>query len=82
MGDRSDLDGRVGNGRSGHGCNSVARDAAQKSHRRSPNRLTEIASTLKLAIQHEQDLIVSAAGFVVENPNAYREGLRRVGPTR
>ena len=30
----------------------------------------EVASTLKLAIQHEQDLIVSAAGFVVGNPDA------------
>ncbi len=30
----------------------------------------EIASTLKLTIQHEQDLAISAGAFVVSNPNA------------
>ncbi len=30
----------------------------------------EIASTLKLAIQHEEDLVVSASAFVISNPNA------------
>src|SRR5271165_6493556 len=30
----------------------------------------EIASTLKLALQHEEDLVVSASGFVTGNPNA------------
>ncbi len=29
-----------------------------------------IASTLKLAIQHEEDLVVSASAFAAENPNA------------
>jgi diguanylate cyclase (GGDEF)-like protein len=48
----------------------VTRDAAQKSRQAFEESSTEIASTLKLAIQHEQDLIVSAAGFVVGNPKA------------
>jgi diguanylate cyclase (GGDEF)-like protein len=48
----------------------VTRDAAQKSRQAFAESSTEIASTLKLAIQHEQDLIVSAAGFVMGNPNA------------
>ncbi len=30
----------------------------------------QVASTLQLAIQHEQDLIISASGFVIGNPNA------------
>jgi diguanylate cyclase (GGDEF)-like protein len=30
----------------------------------------QVASTLKLAIQHEADLVVSAGGFVAGNPNA------------
>ncbi len=30
----------------------------------------EIASTLKLAIQHEEDLVVSASAFITGNPNA------------
>jgi diguanylate cyclase (GGDEF)-like protein len=48
----------------------VTREATQKSRQAFAESSTEIASTLKLAIQHEQDLIVSAAGFVVGNPNA------------
>ncbi len=30
----------------------------------------EIAATLNLAIEHEQDLAISAGAFIVENPNA------------
>ena len=51
-------------------ANSVARDAAQNSHQSFVTSSAEIASTLKLAIQHEQDLIVSAAGFVAGSPDA------------
>jgi hypothetical protein len=29
-----------------------------------------MASTLKLAIQHEEDLVISASAFVTGNPNA------------
>jgi diguanylate cyclase (GGDEF)-like protein len=49
---------------------SVSRDGAQKSRQAFAQSSTEVASTLKLAIQHEQDLIVGAVGFVVGNPNA------------
>jgi diguanylate cyclase (GGDEF)-like protein len=49
---------------------TVTRDGAQKSRQAFTESSAEIASTLKLAIQHEQDLIVSTAGFVVGNPNA------------
>jgi hypothetical protein len=49
---------------------AITSDAAQKSRQAFVESSTEIASTLKLDIQHEQDLIVSAAGFVVGNPNA------------
>ena len=48
----------------------VARDGAAKSRDALRSTSNEIASTLALAIQHEQDLIVSASGFVIGNPNA------------
>ena len=35
---------------------------------------TQIASTLRLAIQHEQDLAVSVAGFFIGNPGATEVG--------
>lgn len=37
----------------------------------------EIASTLKLAIQHEEDLVVSASAFITGNPNATPAGFDR-----
>ena len=37
----------------------------------------EIASTLRLALQHEEDLVVSARGFIVGNPNASQGAFRR-----
>ena len=49
---------------------SIARDGSQKAHQSFALSSAEVASTLKLAVQHEQDLVVSAAGFVVSNPNA------------
>ena len=51
-------------------ASSVARDATQSSRQSFTTSSAEIASTLELAIQHEQDLIVSAAGFVAGNPDA------------
>src|ERR1700722_12401762 len=50
------------------GASAIARNNAQKSHQVFATSSAEIASTLKLAIQHEQDMIVSAGGFVVGNP--------------
>jgi diguanylate cyclase (GGDEF)-like protein len=49
---------------------ALARDGSQKSHQSFALASAEVASTLKLDIQHEQDLVVSAAGFVVSDPNA------------
>jgi diguanylate cyclase (GGDEF)-like protein len=48
-------------------ANAVASNATQNAHRDFQTSSAEIASTLQLAIQHEQDLIVSAGGFVAGN---------------
>jgi signal transduction histidine kinase/CheY-like chemotaxis protein len=48
---------------------AAGRDAA-KSREAFRQSSTEIASTLQLAVQREQDLIESASGFVIGNPNA------------
>ena len=49
---------------------TVARSAKVVSQRDFRTGSAEIASTLQLAIEHEQDLVVSASGFVIGNPNA------------
>ena len=48
----------------------VAQNASQKSQKAFASSSSDVASTLQLAIQHEQDLIVSASGFVAGNPGA------------
>jgi len=48
----------------------VARTAEASSQRQLRSGAAEIASTLQLAIQHEQDLITSASAFVIGNPGA------------
>jgi diguanylate cyclase (GGDEF)-like protein len=52
------------------GANAVAQNDSDISRQGLVASSTEIASTLKLAIQHEQDLAVSSGGFLVGNPNA------------
>ncbi len=52
------------------GANAVARSASAKSALAFNASSNVIASTLELAIQHEQDLVVGAGGFIAENPNA------------
>jgi diguanylate cyclase (GGDEF)-like protein len=49
---------------------AVARSDANQSRQAFAAASADIASTLQLAIQHEEDLIVSARGFVVGNPHA------------
>ena len=49
---------------------AVARSEGQRSRQAFIASSMEIASTLKLAIQHEQDLVVTAGAFVVRSPNA------------
>jgi PAS domain S-box-containing protein len=52
------------------GAQAVARDDAANSHAAFTASSVEIASTLRLAIQQEQDLVVSASAFFVANPDA------------
>jgi signal transduction histidine kinase len=47
---------------------TLASDNADKSQREFRASAAHVASTLQLAIQHEDDLIVSAGGFVAGNP--------------
>ncbi|MCU1494377.1 MAG: diguanylate cyclase/phosphodiesterase with sensor(s) [Acidimicrobiaceae bacterium] len=51
------------------GANAVAHASAQKSERAFLASSANIASTLRLAIQHEQDLIGSTESLVIGNPN-------------
>jgi diguanylate cyclase (GGDEF)-like protein len=52
---------------------AVAHNDGQKSHQAFASSSSDIGSTLQLAIQHEQDLIVSARGFIAGNPRASNE---------
>jgi diguanylate cyclase (GGDEF)-like protein len=52
------------------GANAVARSDADKAKLSFHLTSAEIASTLKLAIQHEEDLVVSASAYVTGNPDA------------
>jgi len=49
---------------------AVARSEAAKAHLAFRISSEEIASTLKLAIQHEEDLVVAASAFVTSNANS------------
>jgi diguanylate cyclase (GGDEF)-like protein len=51
-------------------ASTVAHNAAQRSHTVFAASAAEIAGTLRLAIQHENDLIVDAKAFVLGNPHA------------
>src|ERR1700679_2044284 len=48
---------------------SGVRDSAAESHKQFAASSVEIASTLQLAIQHEQDLILSTESFIVGDPD-------------
>jgi diguanylate cyclase (GGDEF)-like protein len=52
------------------GAHAVARSDADKARLSFHLASAEIASTLKLAIQHEEDLVVSASAYVTGNPDA------------
>ncbi len=52
------------------GARAVARSDADHARLAFHLASAEIASTLKLAIQHEEDLVVSASAFVTDNPDA------------
>ena len=52
------------------GARNLAKGDAQQAHQNLQTSSLEIASAFNLAIQHEQDLAISAGAFIVENPNA------------
>ncbi len=52
------------------GAHAIARSGADKARLAFHLSSAEVASTLTLAIQHEEDLIVSAGAFVSANPHA------------
>jgi diguanylate cyclase (GGDEF)-like protein len=59
------------------GARAVARSEAAKARLAFHLASTEIASTLTLALQHEEDLVVSASAFVTGNPSASAAGFDR-----
>jgi len=52
------------------GAEAVAHHRQQKARQSFAQSSADVASLLRLAIQHEQDLVVSAGGFVVADPGA------------
>jgi signal transduction histidine kinase len=58
------------------GANQVARQDVEKSQHAFQQSSAEVASTLQLAIQHQDDLVVNASGFVVANPAASEAAFR------
>jgi diguanylate cyclase (GGDEF)-like protein len=52
------------------GANNSAQNDVQQARQNLQTSTVEIASALNLAIQHEQDLAISAGAYMVENPNA------------
>jgi diguanylate cyclase (GGDEF)-like protein len=52
------------------GARSVAGSDRQRSHQAFISSSAEVASTLRLAIQHEEDLVVSARAYILGNPSA------------
>src|SRR5277367_6171173 len=48
----------------------VAHSDSAKSHEAFRESSDQIASTLGLAIQHEQDLVISSSAFVADDPSA------------
>jgi diguanylate cyclase (GGDEF)-like protein len=60
----------IGTAASFFGARAVARSDNQKSRQVLATNAADIASTLELTIQHEQDLAVAAGAFVVGNPDA------------
>ena len=59
------------------GANEIARNATTRSRDGFRSSSAQIASTLQLAIQHEEDLVVAARAFVVGDPAAPPSAFRR-----
>jgi diguanylate cyclase (GGDEF)-like protein len=60
----------VGSASSVFGAAVVAHSASQQSHQAFVSSSTEVASTLQLALQREEDLVVNAGAFLAANPDA------------
>ena len=54
------------------GAMAVARSADQKTHKAFVTTAGEIAATVKLAIQHEQDLVLSTESYLIGNSSPTR----------
>jgi diguanylate cyclase (GGDEF)-like protein len=59
------------------GARALARSEAAKARLASHLASSQIASTLTLSLQHEEDLVVSASAFVTGNPGASAAGFDR-----
>jgi diguanylate cyclase (GGDEF)-like protein len=59
------------------GAHSVAHTDADKARLAFQVSSAEIASTLKLAVQHEEDLVISASAFIAGDPHASPAGFDR-----
>src|SRR5260370_41784668 len=59
------------------GANAKAHSDASKARLAFHLSSAEIASTLQLAIQHEEDLVVNASAFILGNPHASAAGFDR-----
>ncbi len=58
------------------GASALSHKNADKSRRDVQGRSARVASSLQLALQHEEDLIVSLGGFVIANPNQSSKSFR------
>jgi diguanylate cyclase (GGDEF)-like protein len=59
------------------GNRALVRTMSASSHQLFVSSSQSIASTLQLALQHEQDLVTTTGAFFVENPNANSTAFRR-----
>jgi diguanylate cyclase (GGDEF)-like protein len=59
------------------GARAVARAEADKARLAFHLASSEVASTLELALQREEDLVISAGAFVADNPSASASGFDR-----
>ena len=76
--------GRGSAGRGGHRgidprCSVVARNDAQRSHQAFVTSSMDIASTLKLAIQQENSLVISAASVRCGEPQRLERRVSELG---
>ncbi|HYM55337.1 MAG TPA: sensor domain-containing diguanylate cyclase [Solirubrobacteraceae bacterium] len=59
------------------GARVLAHNDREKAHSAFTSSAAEVASRLRLAIQHEEDLVVGARAFIVGNPNASQTAFLR-----